>query len=315
MAWPTVTISKTAVDADSDLLVNARPQLEDDIDKTNDMIEARNVASGVCGLDANVLVPEAYLRQIITPVVKTANYSVVATDAQRSFILENNITITVDDTLFSTGTWMYFKNGNLDSGNEEVTITVTGGATIEFDTSVTLRAGDAITIIRGSSRWYAMEPHRGSVSGTGYIPRRFAYFYDEIIDSSNLWTTVATDVTEDTWESVGPTGSGADNIWTALDDLPSVQGFIDVNCEASASGVTAAGEVEMSLYAREYGSSASTSDKAIAQFVGYSTNTVLPAVTGHRVIPVDSQGRFEIRWEKNANNTAVFRLALNGFWT
>ncbi len=46
---------------------------------------------------------------------------------------------------------------------------------------------------------------------------------------------VHTDLTEDTWETVGPTGSGADNVWADMDRLPSNATILIVDCEATVS--------------------------------------------------------------------------------
>ena len=44
---------------------------------------------------------------------------------------------------------------------------------------------------------------------------------------------VTGNITEDIWESVGPTGSGADNIWTALDNLPAEATILRVRAAAT----------------------------------------------------------------------------------
>ena len=46
---------------------------------------------------------------------------------------------------------------------------------------------------------------------------------------------VVADLTENTWETVGPTGSGADNIWLDMDRLPSNATILIVDCESFGS--------------------------------------------------------------------------------
>lgn len=75
----------------------------------------------------------------------------------------------------------------------------------------------------------------------------------------------------DTWESVGPTGSGADNIWTALDSLPSDIDWIEIKIHivASASSSSTSTFRTANLLARKNGSSTLN---ASAQTIGTCTS-------------------------------------------
>lgn len=63
------------------------------------------------------------------------------------------------------------------------------------------------------------------------------------------------------WESVGPTGSGATNIWTALDSVPVDADWIEVRIysEYNLVGDTASAVFTDHVYARADGSSAAVS--------------------------------------------------------
>ena len=57
MAWPTITINLTNLDADTDSPLAARPDLRQCADNVNQIVAARGAVDGICDLDANALVP------------------------------------------------------------------------------------------------------------------------------------------------------------------------------------------------------------------------------------------------------------------
>lgn len=313
--WPTATTTD-ALDGDGDKLTAARVEIYQHCQNVNSIIDCRGESNGVSSLDASGLVTESELRQLRTPVVKTANHTSVAADNGRIFIMEGNITFTVDDTVASVGTNYTIKSGNLGTSDNSVTISVTGGSDIEGQTTVTLRPGDVITIVRGSSNWYSLNPFReDAISGTDYSSHRFTYFNRELVESGSTWTTIVTDVTSDTWESVGATSSGADNVWTALDDVPALTGYIIVQAYATADHTGSGGLVKTQLFTRPYSSSdTATWENLIVVAGGYGTSTVGVTASGTRVIPIDSNRRFEVYWDEftNNDNTAIY-MSLIGF--
>ena len=120
---------------------------------------------------------------------------------------------------------------------------------------------------------------------------------------SSSQNAITTTCAKDTWESYGPTGSGADNIWTALDNLPTGAGWVDVmfffNFTASAGG---AGSLVLS--ARKEGSSVVAANSQIAgvgvDASGYTIDFQ------PRKIPIDSNGVFELFWtDTNASSSAI----------
>ena len=316
MAWPTTNPTTTYLDQDTDDITQARAELKDAVDQLNNVINARNAGSGIPSLDANSAVTEWQLRQLRTPVVKTANYTVVDADNGRIFLCEGAITFTVDDTIAQTGTNYTVKNANLGNNDSSVTISISGGSSLEGETTITLRPGDGMTIVRGSNEWVSLEAFRAdAISGTDYSQHRFIYFNREIMESGTGWTTLTTDITEVTWESVGGTGSGADNIWTALDDVPELTGYIMVQGYATAKHTGAGGLVQTQLYARPYNSTdTATWENLIVEAAGYGTSTVDVTATGVKVIPIDSNRRFELYWDEFTNNSATaIYLQLVGF--
>lgn len=83
MAWPTVAVVTTGMDADADNL--PRTAILDLATKFNDAIAARAAASGVCELDASALVPVSRIptsiaRATLPTLSKSGDYTAVAAD-------------------------------------------------------------------------------------------------------------------------------------------------------------------------------------------------------------------------------------------
>ena len=102
------------------------------------------------------------------------------------------------------------------------------------------------------------------------------------------------------WESVGGTGSGATNIWTAMNDVPSSAKAVIVKCFASY-GVqyTSSGDVNfyLDIYARTYNGTASTGEKSIIEVGAQETkvNGDIAAYKGSSevIIPINN-GKFDL---------------------
>ena len=315
MAWPS-NVSTIGTESDSDELTDGRPSINSSIDATNDIIDSRDSASGIPSLDASSKVTESQLRQVNVPVIKTANFTTTSVDLGRIFICEGPITVTVDDLISVPGYWHYFKNGNLGSTDDDVLITVTAND-IEGEGTITLRPGDGVHIVRGTTRWSALGAFREDVvGGTTFTPRRFSYFSEEVYEQGANWTTITSDVAEATWETVGPTGSGADNIWDALDDIPGLKGFVLISATAICSG-TSAGEASVFLSVRENGGSLGFADREVVVAKGYvlASGATQVESRSQRAVPIDSNGIFEIYWDADANNSSTtIRATIAGFY-
>lgn len=72
---------------------------------------------------------------------------------------------------------------------------------------------------------------------------------------SDTGFSVTANITENTWESVGPTGSGADNIWTALDNVPIDADWIEISGYISGTDGAATSELSSHLNGRKNGGS------------------------------------------------------------
>lgn len=137
---------------------------------------------------------------------------------------------------------------------------------------------------------------------------------------SDTFFDIAANITQSTWESVGPSDAGSpDNTWSALDDLPDDIDWIEVNC--IVSGITATGTASAiyttNAYARKNGSSSSNGDvnrfvyeTATANASGYAS--VGGAVVPGYKIPVSSKV-FDLYWITTFATTNLVKLYLTGY--
>lgn len=125
-----------------------------------------------------------------------------------------------------------------------------------------------------------------------------------------------TAITELNWESIGPTGSGADNIWAGLDPIPLSADWAEIRAEISANISSSAAEAR--VFVRTFGSSVATSSfgaevlNARMQCSGCTSVGVIGTVSTFTV-PLDSQNRFEITWEGVGTTNFSSRMYAAGY--
>jgi len=142
----------------------------------------------------------------------------------------------------------------------------------------------------------------------------------QLTDGASSTTTLvaSTVVTEVTWESIGPTGSGADNIWTAMDVIPanSTVLIVDVVSSMISSSSTIA---IMSVYVT-YGDDATPNAEATNKFVYFAFDPDAASeqglVTNRIFIPLGPTSQdFQLYWDvENATSPSV-TLIYKGFMT
>lgn len=119
---------------------------------------------------------------------------------------------------------------------------------------------------------------------------------------------------EATIESVGPTGSGADNIYTGLDDIPI--GLDWIAFKALITLAKAAGQSRLDVNARQNGSTASMltpwAPTALGNFRA-PASAQLTYWSTTLVIPVDAANIFDLRWQGNVNDNQTFQLMPIGY--
>ena len=142
---------------------------------------------------------------------------------------------------------------------------------------------------------------------SGYLSANSFYITDNTNSSA---FSISSAMSELSWESVGPTGSGATNIWTALDDLPLETSFIEVLCDMfdSSGGST----LSISVYSRKNGESdAFDSSTEIANIRASSTLVTLTSLTPAK-IPLSSSNVFDIGYNTNTGSGTA-SIYLRGF--
>lgn len=109
------------------------------------------------------------------------------------------------------------------------------------------------------------------------------------------------------WESVGPTGSGATNIWTAMDNIPDGAKWVELKFLNRANDSTGAA-IEQYVYIRATGSSTATGNQTMASVarVAATGSTATEVMTLNTVkVPVDSSKRFDIYFTADGTSRVV----------
>ena len=113
---------------------------------------------------------------------------------------------------------------------------------------------------------------------------------------------------------MGPTGSGATNIWTALDSIPSAGQWAELhsyNLCTDAAGDSLA----QNVWARVTGSSTGLVEKARLSTLFIQTTgptAISHLILSDKKVPIDSSLRFDLYFEADGSSRTV-SLFLNGF--
>lgn len=135
--------------------------------------------------------------------------------------------------------------------------------------------------------------------------------------SDRTYTVIQNTITEDTWETIGPTGSGADLEWSSLDDVPigtAAMLLLQVKLQAVNSGTSSCRLSVYTGHSSLTGSIPSYNAQAELQHDGNSTGSLIYQTFNVRV-PLDSDGVFAIGWDKYNTSSNVIQLTYAGFLT
>lgn len=138
------------------------------------------------------------------------------------------------------------------------------------------------------------------------------YFIDDEGDSQTGNTFDVDTVIGAAWESIGPTGSGATNIWTALDVLPASAKWVEIKIINVA--YFASGYCSSKIYARKTGSSfgISIATQISEAYFSQNTSATVTVTTTSNVstvkIPVDSNIRFDLYLAATSGSTVDISL-------
>lgn len=109
------------------------------------------------------------------------------------------------------------------------------------------------------------------------------------------------------WESIGPSGSGANNFWTAMNSIPTNAKFAELRIHNSCSDTSGAAFTQK-VYGRKTGSSETIGAKTLISMVGIratgSTATLDENMTTAK-LPLDSNRRFDLYFEAGGTSRSV----------
>lgn len=121
-----------------------------------------------------------------------------------------------------------------------------------------------------------------------------------------------------TFESIGPTGSGANHIWTALDSVPVgaewVKIEVNVNCYTTG-GASELTMLQCIVYARKGGTSAASGSCRIGRggAFGNSSGYAGTCYSIERTVPISTNRIFDFTWLSDfATNSVVLTLVACG---
>lgn len=141
-----------------------------------------------------------------------------------------------------------------------------------------------------------------------------AGFQQLYVGSTERSQDIPSIVAESAWESIGPTGSGADNIWTDLDLVPAHATAllinVDTTIESDGGGVLST----LDVYLRQNGSTIGTNGNS--QAAALQTDNV----SGHRAadinivtVPIDGDLTFDLFWAATNDNARSIVISYRGF--
>ena len=147
---------------------------------------------------------------------------------------------------------------------------------------------------------------------TNYVHGIRTYFHDDSAHATTL--DISTNIST-TFETVGPTGAGATNTWTALDDLPTGAVGAIIKVRNNITGSTTSTNYYSAVYARANGSGTAASARTAVSYTEFrNTDGTSTSSTDIQtvIVPVDSNGIFEMAWA-NTSTTAGVEAYLLGF--
>lgn len=169
--------------------------------------------------------------------------------------------------------------------------------------AVALKDGMIAKFLYDATNLILLNPESPDISG--YVKGTTEYLEGDV--GVNSTTFAAASVIGAAWESIGPSGSGATNIWTALEDAPSGAKFIKLKIIEAISGSTNGDTYKGIVYLRKTGSSAAADLVSQAGEVSF-TNTSGSLESSSDItrdeIPVDSLIRFDAYLVANGTSPA-----------
>ena len=192
--------------------------------------------------------------------------------------------------------------------NHTPTSTATASAIVRRDASARLQAADPSVDADVATKGYVDSLLESSEAVSGYTKGIARYVKNEIMlpgDGLN----VVSEISENTEVTVGPTGSGADYIWTSLDSLPSDAKIITLIYQTGVTD-TAAGEFYFELALK----GPSTHTRTLYRNWLYSSagGDAVHTTNGPVEVVLDTGNIFRLRWLSDSDSP-IGTVWLSGF--
>jgi len=196
--------------------------------------------------------------------------------------------VTVTPNTAGTDTLMSFYVGGGGGGDVKLHIHDDGGI---YTTNATGGSQGADTFNASGLYIDGVDLDAGAV--TNWVRGHTVYVKDDTGASSNVFDLYAA-MAGGVWESIGPTGSGATNIWTALDDVVSGAKWVELLIKNQSNDTT---QLSSQIHLRKGGDTTAAGDETLKSYnymdvPGETGLVVLGTMTSAKV-PVDASGIFE----------------------
>jgi hypothetical protein len=125
---------------------------------------------------------------------------------------------------------------------------------------------------------------------------------------------VSSNITENTRQSIGPTGSGTTYEWSGMDFLPENAKVIVFNCNLRCANPTSSGEGYIQLRFFPFGETGINTESDIAVsnvvFSGASSDSFDQTFKIH--VTLDSENRFNVEWDdlSSAGNSVSITMKI-----
>lgn len=260
-------------------------------------------------------------------VSKSSAYTVTSSDQGKLFNVTNTTTITLPA---SGSVGPNFVVAVRNNGSGVVTIDGNSSETINGSVTMALNPGFSAVLMADGNGWFAysglpdgmnatlselneLDASAAAVSNFVHGVRTYIY-----AGSSEQTIDAAAVLASGAFESFGPTGSGATNIWSAMDVLPAGCAAVILSVFHSVTASSSSAQTVGLTGARQTGSSSTLTTEYITYIEFYSTTAVATETqTDFQrdvIIPLDSSNRFDFRYfdATNVGNRSV-DLYLRGF--
>ncbi len=219
----------------------------------------------------------------------------------------NNVEVSLNSTT-NTHTALGIELGH--ATDTTFTRPAAGRAQIEGREIVTA-AADATTLTSTITELNKVDDSAAAISS--YVSAVREYLH---VNGAHATTfDVDANITEATFESIGPTSSGATNTWTAMDDMPTSATYAILKVEISfTTNVTTGSGAD--LYGRQTGSATGVTELTNLcghEYEAVASGDVVVLHYSNLRVPLDSSRRMDITWAVFGESARLISLGLQGF--